>query len=91
MQGVRPWGRTCGRVAGEGGGVFPQHLRRVAPVLEVGHVRVVVAPFADGGLEELQLAVVEDVGQCRGDVAGGVARGDVLAVAAAAGGTGMGC
>ena len=66
-------------IAPYGFGVFPEHLAQVAPLLEVRHVGGRFTPGVGIGVE---FAVVEPIGDDLADHGGGVARGDVLSVAA---------
>lgn len=68
--------------ATDSGGVLPDDLREVAPVLEVGHVWVRLTVKA---VEPVDLTVVEEVGDDSGDIGSFDTSGNVLTVATTVG------
>lgn len=69
------------------GGALPYDLGEVAPLFEQRHIR---AGLVVKTLEEIDFAIVEEVGDDSGDVTGFDTSSDVLAVTAASSLTGVG-
>lgn len=73
----KPLSRAVVGGAAQLGGALPDNLGEVAPLFEVGHVRVVLVIET---LEKVDFAVVEKVGNDGRNVAGFNTGGNVLAV-----------